>query len=326
MSTDKQKTGKISLANLIAIIGLVLLLIFSYLGRSYLSGGEMGFDILIAVAITSITAFLLWFLIKAKGAENKLQQWKIIELSTLIIYIVFAVVTAIYGGAMHFFTVNDNKDNLKELAREDLNSIESMFIEYKKFEEDAITQTVTGLDNAVAQKKSDDLKSYMKDVGIENSRESIDAFEKKLRSDLIGDAYKAYYTAFSTEKERIESDVKNWSVVRISSDIRSINEMATYVGERLTDLSRKYKLPKINRNSYRQYDIIIEAQSRVFSVDESNLRFGENIKEVSGTSLTAIAIIILIHLLILLNYIVAYRTQTLGFRKGQDDGGHFLNR
>ena len=41
----KQQAGRITIANIIAIVGIVLLLVFSFLGRSYMSGGELGFDI-----------------------------------------------------------------------------------------------------------------------------------------------------------------------------------------------------------------------------------------------------------------------------------------
>ena len=72
-------SGKITIANIIAIVGLVLLLVFSFLGHSYLSGGELGWDIIVSLAVTAFTAFLLWFMIKAKGAERDLGTWRIIE-------------------------------------------------------------------------------------------------------------------------------------------------------------------------------------------------------------------------------------------------------
>ena len=107
--TSKQKTDKITIANIIAIVGLVLLLVFSFIGHSYLSGGELGWDLVISIGITAFTGFLLWFLIKAKGAENRLNKWRKIEYATLAVYIIFAIVSSMMGGIMHFFVVNDNK-------------------------------------------------------------------------------------------------------------------------------------------------------------------------------------------------------------------------
>ena len=48
-------------------------------------------------------------------------------------------------------------------------------------------------------------------------------------------------------------------------------------------------------------------------------------QEADGFSVTAILVVLLIHFLILLNYIVAYRTSTLGITKNsEEDGGLIL--
>lgn len=80
---QKQNSGKVTVANILAAVGLVLLLVFTYFGHSYVSGGELGWDIVISVGITAFTAFLLWFLIKAKGAENELNKWRTISIPHL---------------------------------------------------------------------------------------------------------------------------------------------------------------------------------------------------------------------------------------------------
>ena len=79
----KEKSGKITVANIVSVLGLMLLAFFTYIGHSYMSGGEIGMDILIAGLITIAAALLLWWLIKAKGAENELSKWKKIEISSI---------------------------------------------------------------------------------------------------------------------------------------------------------------------------------------------------------------------------------------------------
>ena len=161
----KQQAGRITIANIIAIVGIVLLLVFSFLGRSYMSGGELGFDIVIAVAITGFTAFLLWFLIKAKGAENNIDKWKKAELAALVVYIIFAIPASLFGGIMHFFVVNDKKAEIKQYAKADLNIIDEMFTEYKNFESEALAITGTGLSNAkgAGQLCDETLNSFMQE-------------------------------------------------------------------------------------------------------------------------------------------------------------------
>ena len=43
----KEKSGKVTVANIVSVLGLMLLAFFTYIGHSYLSGGETGMDILL---------------------------------------------------------------------------------------------------------------------------------------------------------------------------------------------------------------------------------------------------------------------------------------
>ena len=106
---NKQTSNKITIANIVAMVGIVLLGIFTFMGHSYLSGGELAWDVIVSLAVVSVTSLLLWLLIRAKGAENELDKWKKTEYTTLGIYIIFAITTSIYCGTMHFFIVNGFK-------------------------------------------------------------------------------------------------------------------------------------------------------------------------------------------------------------------------
>ena len=97
---NENNSGKLTKANIISIVGLVLLFSFTFLGHSFKSGGEMGWDILVAVAITGLAAFALWFLVKAKGAENQLEKWRIIEISTLVAYVVVVIPLSFCAGVI----------------------------------------------------------------------------------------------------------------------------------------------------------------------------------------------------------------------------------
>ena len=113
MSQEKNKNG-VTAGNVIALVGLAVIAVFTFMGHAYKSGGETGWDIITALVITAVTAFLLWFLIKAKGAKEQVEKWKKVEYTTLAVYIVFAVVASFCGGFIHFFAVNGNKTALKE--------------------------------------------------------------------------------------------------------------------------------------------------------------------------------------------------------------------
>lgn len=320
----KQQTGRITIANIVAIVGIVLLLVFSFLGHSFMSGGELGFDILIAVAITGFTAFLLWFLIKAKGAENNIDKWKKAELAALAIYIVVAIPFSLFGGIMHFFVVNDNKAEIKQYAKADLNIIDAMFTEYKDFENEALAITGTGLSNAKGRGQlcDDILNNFMQEQSI-STRESALNYEEHLRKKLIGEGFKSYYRSFRSARNEIEDAVSNWSVMQIPSKAKQIEDLANSASKYLTQLSNEAKLPVIENTGSRF--TITSYQAKNFSVDTESFMFKKKLKEASGFSITAILVVLLIHFLILFNYIVAYRTDKIAVGKySQNDGGRVL--
>ena len=323
-------SGKITIANIIAIVGLVLLLVFSFLGHSYLSGGELGWDIIVSLAVTAFTAFLLWFMIKAKGAERDLGTWRIIEYVTLGIYIVVAIPLSLFCGIMHFFVVNDNKETIKQDAEADLQKIESVFTDYKNFEENAISITGTGLRNAtgIGQICDASLREFMDANHIQHTRESANNFETIQRNMLIESGYKAIYDSYTQQQNEIKNSINSWSIVQIPMKAKLIEELATSTEKELNSLAEKAKLPTITYDINSRSYTIGEYQKKTFAIQGGidSFKFRKALKEADGFSLTAIFIVLLIHILILINYIVAYRTSNLGISKHSiEDGGMTLN-
>jgi hypothetical protein len=326
---NKQSSGRITIANIIAIVGIVLLLVFSFIGHSYMSGGELGWDIVISVAITAFTALLLWFLIKAKGAENQLDKWRKIEYATLAAYILFAIPASLFGGIMHFFVVNDNKESIKMYAKADLTKIDNMFNEYKDFESEAISRTGTGLRNATGRGQICDatLNKFMEENRIEHTRESANNFETIQRNAFVGAGFEAFYNTFRQQENEIENAVNSWSIIQIPMKAKLISDLAESAQKELNKLSSNAKLPVITYDSGSRSYTLGESQSKNFEVEGSieSFQFKKALQNASGFSITAILVVLLIHILILFNYIVAYRTSTLGISKrGEEDGGRIL--
>lgn len=324
---NKQSSGRITIANIIAIVGIVLLLVFSFIGHSFKSGGELGWDIVISVAITAFTAFLLWFLIKAKGAENQLDKWKKIEYATLAVYILFAIPASLSGGIMHFFVVSDSKEDIKHFAEADLAKIDDLFSEYKEFESEAVSRTGVGLHNALGphQRCDNTLNDFMNDKGIEHTRLSAKNYESIQKEKLLGAGFDEYYSEFRQQAKEIEDAVNSWSVLQIPTMAKSIEDLANAVIAQLNKLSDNEDLPVIEEENGRY--TIRGYQKRRFDIagGTRSFQFKNALQNTRGFSITAILVVLLIHFLILFNYIVAYRTSTLGISKhGVEDGGKIL--
>lgn len=324
---QKQNSRKVTVANILAAVGLVLLLVFTYFGHSYVSGGELGWDIVISVGITAFTAFLLWFLIKAKGAENELNKWRTIEYSILTVYIVFAIPASLLGGIMNFFVVNDNKEEIKAYARKDIDKINNLILEYEDFEKDALANTLTGLHNATGpnQEIDDKLYAFMSENCIEHNRTSTNNFvENVQRPSLIGANFETYRSRITQQEQEILSAVNGWSIIQIPFKVKMIEDLALSVEEQLTKNSQEAKLPKIEPRGDGVYTITESNQSRDFRISGGveSFQFKQALRNASGFSFTAVLIVLLIHILILFNYLVAYRTDVLGIsKKREEDGG-----
>lgn len=318
----KAKNGKVTIANIIAIVGVVLLMVFTFIGHSFMSGGELGMDIVVSVAITAFIAFLVWFMIKAKGAENELAKWKKLEIATLVVYVVVAIPLSLYGGIMQFFIVNDNKERVKECAKDDLDRIDQMFLDYKEFEEQAIGRTNDGLSNAIKEgRRNDDLKEFMKTNHISVSEEGVSAFKDLQMRLLVGSGYERLYTSFKEQRVKIEQSIDSWSMMLIPTKAKQIPALAESAQQELNTLSNGAKLPVINNESglYK----IKEYQVKRFETEPLELK--EAMQGTGGFSVKALLFVLLIHILILFNYVVAYRTSTLSINKrGRNDNGRIL--
>ncbi|MBQ8656808.1 MAG: hypothetical protein IJ527_07170 [Prevotella sp.] len=326
MATNKKKDS-ITVANIMAIFGLVALLVFTYLGHSYMSGGEIGWDIAIAVIITSFAAFLLWFMVKAKEAENNLDKWRIIEYATLAFYIVTVIPLSAAFGIMHFFVVNDKKEEIKELAQSDLNKIEEMFTDYKDFESGALSVTGTGLRTATdaGQVCDEQLNKFMADNNISHTHESANNFENIQRTTLIGAGFETFYQSYLDQKSEIEGVINGWSLIQVPRKARSIEELAKSAEEELTRLSNDAQLPIIAVQNNKH--TITGFQKKDFKIRDGikSFQFKKALKKAKGFSITATLVLLLIHALILFNYIVAHRALTLGVSKRvEEDGGRSL--
>lgn len=103
--------------------------------------------------------------------------------------------------------------------------------------------------------------------------------------------------------------------------------MAESAQKELNELSNNAKLPVITYDSRSRSYTLGENQTKSFDVEGSvnSFKFKKALQNVDGFSLTAVLVVLLIHILILFNYIVAYRTSTLGISKrGEEDGGRIL--
>lgn len=323
---NANNNGKLTIANIIAMAGLVLLFAFTFLGHSFKSGGEIGWDILVAVAVTALAAFMLWFLVKAKGAENQLEKWRKIEIGAFVAYVLAVIPLSFAGGVTNFFAANAEKARYKELARRDIAKIDTMFSHYEDFENNAIVRTGTGLRNSVGigQRRSQELVSYMQQNNIAPNLMSVENYEDFQRMQILGTTYKKFHEQYRAERDEIENAVDSWNVLQIPSQAKRIEKLAESTAVWLTKRSESARLPLVEYYSTAEmYSITTPNQTEQYQVDGGigGLEFRSGLMSAGGIGFGSILFLVVVHLLILLNYFVAYRTHSLGLSKHTDNDG-----
>ncbi len=341
----EKKSGKITLANIIAMLGLVLLIVCLWLGQALRSGELGGMSVLISVGITIAAALLLWLMIKAKGAETNTSKWKIIEFGTLVLYLALAVLTA--PIALNFFSVLSNKDKLQDTAQNDIESIQKAIDNFKQDEKKNLGVTTEGLNNVCSAKASNETpdNNVIEFIKNENIASNFSEFSEKHVSkwkstkegeiesiDLSGLAEKDLDGVEAGEygsgwEERIATSknaIRNWQLLKIPSAIGNIQSLSEEVGKTLTAFSKNAPFPEINNESG-IYKIIDERSDKGGNAYETKSKVQDMIKDLSPFTVMGIGAMVLIHLLILFNYFMAYRTQRMNKKQSENDGGIVLN-
>lgn len=316
----KEKT--ITWASFIAVIGIALLAVFTFLGHSFLSGGQIGVDILVALGVAAVEVALLVVMIKARKADNDLEKWFVFEMGALGAFIVVALVAGYNFGLGHFFAVNSNKEAIQETAREDIANINRMFSDYNAFETAAINKTCNGLYNSVysSSRRTAELNDFMKAERFDASRDGVDAYKRRVQRELIGTGYKTYVVSDSARLASIESVINSWSMISLPFQAAEMEKVSQSIGENLTRLSQGANLPEVGKNSYNRFTVG-ENQTATFGIDPETLGFRQALKTTASMGSGAWIAIIVINLLILFPYVTARRTIVLRGKGMEEDGG-----
>lgn len=315
---ETQKKG-INRADFIAVLGVVALGLFTFLGRLFLSGGKLSESVIIAVVTCIVAALLLVLMISAKGKESSFKLWRTVEAVVVVLYVAFAYFTA--GPILHFFSVNRNNEEIIEAAKVDFMKMEEQFNQYERETDAAITMTKTSLLNAKDGKKTSDLINFCKDNSIEPIRNNnVNLYARMAEECLLGDDYLQFKENVLADFAEWKSLINDWNWLKvpiIAKDMGGIGSGNTgtnhNIAAELNKLAATIKLPEV-RNEGNQYDIVDYHKSNLQPV---SLSFPQLLIREGEITVLAVILCILIHFIILLSYLVAYRSAKTGVGGGR---------
>ena len=302
----KKDNGNISIANVLALVGLAGVGVLTFFGILLHSDGKPGGAILGAAALVAGLGFLLVMAIKAKGAEDNPDKWRYVEWACLAVYVVVAVAFA--QPFQRFFYIIGEKDTMQQMARQEAEAIKTMYQNYEHQQTTAIDrareQMQNYLDNGQHnQQLKDALYDYMEGVGS-----NVDSWASK--------AAKATALPKDEMLIDIENDIDAWSLMQLGSLAANLEErdsMAWAATERfIAEYGKQNKLiPVIGGGSHgMRYSL-----DGLYTFDlgqQPEARFAATLRQSDGNTPLGWIIYIVLHLLVLLNYAVASRSVTIG--------------
>lgn len=302
---EKKKSGNISIANIIALIGFAGIGVITFFGIFlHSTDGTPGVAIIGSVALLAGLCFLLVMSIKAKSAADNPDKWRYVEWGCLLLYIVVAGYFA--APFQRFFYIITEKSDLQEMARQEVNAIKEMRRSYEAQQDVFIRDAAEQITNYYASKQissryNNELAEYVKGIGsdVESWKVKASALVKlpadKELSDIAGeiDAWNIMnlsYLAAKLEKK----DKEAWT--SLEKKIREYGEKNKLIPVIAGGGSQPYRL-----DGYATFDLGTSPEPK----------FAQSLRSANGNTVLGWVIYLVLNLLVLLNYVVTSRSSVV---------------
>ena len=305
MSNNKQ--GDVSIANVLAIIGLAAIGVITFFG-DFLSSrdGSPIRGIVIAVVLVLMLGLLLIVMIKAKGSSEERDKWRLVMWGSLVLYVGIAIFGAFWNNNFfRLFAVAQSKVELQGIARDELSAIEKLYDSYN-------TQKEAAMDGALNQ-----LKAYSQSGQYYYSEDPMRKFvheriaDADLSEDGLNDWYKVSWEVVNIDPlydvGELGNEIMAWNYMRLPSLAIELDEAygisRDQITNRIAEFSKNGLIPVISGGNGIPFKV-----DGVVSFNLPQLPALSLSKELrSKTDITVLGIIIfvVVHLLVLLNFIVA---------------------
>lgn len=302
---SQKKSGNVSIANIIALVGLAGIGVVTFFGMLlHSSDGKPAGAILGATALVAGLGFLLFMSIKAKGAEDNPDKWRYVEWACLAAYVIVSFVFA--SPFLRFFYILGEKDSMQAQARQEIKAIKVLYQDYehqqKKFLNDAVEQIQNYKASGQQKNISDDLAEYVKGIG-----NNVDAWAAKAST----------IVKLTPDKQLsdIEDKIEGWNIMHLSSIATELEAKDSDAWTMIENKIKKYEeqnklIPVIGGGGGHPYKLDGYAKFNLGNRPEA--KFAQMLRSSDGSTILGWIIFVVLNLLVLLNYAVAQRTGFVG--------------
>lgn len=312
---SQEKKGKITIANILALIGLAGIGVVTFFGMQlHSSDGTPGTAIIGAVALVVGLGFLLMMSIKAKKADNNPDKWRYVEWACWVVYVAVAAYFA--TPFQRFFYMTTEKSDLQAMARAEVQAIQEMYQSYEHQQKKYLTDAVEQLKNyndskQISMTYNGELAEYIKGVGT-----NVDSWESK--ANLI--------VKLQPDKELsdIAHEIEVWNIMNLSSLALRLEkkdkEAWTSMETKIREFGEKNKLiPVIGGGGVQPY--YFDGYAKFDLGTPPQPQFAQALRASNGNTVLGWIVYVVLNLLVLLNYLATSRSAYVGPRRGRKIGG-----
>ena len=315
MVMSQEKKGKITIANILALIGLAGIGVVTFFGiQLHSSDGTPGAAIIGAIALVAGLGFLLMMSIKAKKADNHPDKWRYVEWVCLALYVVVAGLFA--TPFQRFFYMTTEKSDLQAMAREEVQAIQEMYQRYEHQQKKYLTDAVEQLKNyndskQISMTYNNELAEYVKGVGT-----NVDSWESKAAS-VVG-------LKPDAELKEISNEIEVWNIMNLSSLAlrleRKDKDAWTSMETKIREFGEKNKLiPVIGGGGVQPY--YFDGYAKFDLGTPPQPKFAQALRASNGYTVLGWIVYVVLNLLVLLNYLSTSRSSYVGPRRRGKIGG-----
>ena len=312
---SQEKKGKITIANILALIGLAGIGVVTFFGMQLRSSdGTPGTAIIGALALVVGLGFLLMMSIKAKKADNNPDKWRYVEWACLVVYVAVAAYFA--TPFQRFFYMTTEKSDLQAMARAEVQAIQEMYQSYEHQQKKYLTDAVEQLKNyndskQISMTYNSELVEYVKGVGT-----NVDSWESKA----------ALIVKLQPDKELsdIAHEIEVWNIMNLSSLALRLEkkdkEAWTSMETKIREFGEKNKLiPVIGGGGVQPY--YFDGYATFDLGTPPQPKFAQALRASNGNTALGWIVYVVLNLLVLLNYLATSRSAYVGPIGGRRTSG-----
>ena len=252
---------KFSFGHILAFLSLIFGGYVTFVGVTYYTGGDYIIGGAVAIGISLVLLFLLFWLQLLKSVNEKFESYIIHERITLVVFTLTCCLAFIPFS--HFWTVKSHEEDILVKFEESLQFARQLFSDYDKYANERIHVLEEG-------------ENHFNPHSSAWERASYQAMLKGIQLQLLPDKYLDLKQEALEWVDQSEKTISIWNVFLmgnvnvINSSIREWHDEMSNMSTHITDLEQNHNMMKINRESipspFKRTEEIAQSSSRLESV------------------------------------------------------------